>query len=61
MPSPTDDLRPQFDVKKRTTKVNIAIVVGVVLFLAVTGLVLLFVWRDPPQTPEDVIEEVSPD
>jgi hypothetical protein len=54
------DLKPHFDVKRRTTKVNIAIVVGVAIFLLIAGLLLLRIWRDPPQTPEDVTREVNP-
>lgn len=34
-----DDPRPVVDVQKRTTKVNISIVIGVLLFFLVAGIV----------------------
>lgn len=43
------------DTGKRTTKVNFAVAIAVVLFLLVGGLVLWAVMRDPPQTSEETI------
>ncbi len=35
-----DDTRPVMDVQKRTTKVNISMVIGVLLFFIVAGIVV---------------------
>ncbi|HYD83365.1 MAG TPA: hypothetical protein VEA63_04920 [Opitutus sp.] len=35
-----DDTRPVVDVEKRTTKVNISMVIGVIVFFIVTGIVV---------------------
>lgn len=42
------------EVRKRTTKVNIAVAIGVLLFLAVGGWVVWSVTRNPPQNPGEV-------
>lgn len=60
MATDDNDLKPRFDVKRRTTKVNIGIIVGVVVFFLVTGLLLLLVWHNPPDSPDDVTKEVNP-
>lgn len=35
-----DDTRPVVDVEKRTTKVNISMAIGVIVFFIVTGIVV---------------------
>lgn len=47
------DVKPKVDVHRRTTKVNISVVVGVVTFLALTIAVILFIKRNPSETVED--------
>jgi len=43
-----DDPTPPVDVKKRTTKVNISMVIAIILFFVVAGAVLLFTRKNPP-------------
>jgi hypothetical protein len=42
---------PMVNVHKRTTKVNLGVVIGVVFFFLLAGATILRVMRDPPQTP----------
>lgn len=42
-----NDPRPVVNPAKRTTKVNVAIIVGVVVFFLVAGLVVWALWADP--------------
>jgi hypothetical protein len=42
-----NDPRPVVNPAKRTTKVNLAIVIGVVAFFVVAGLVVWALWADP--------------
>lgn len=44
-----DDPTPPVDVKKRTTKVNISMVIAIILFFAIAAAVLLFTRKNPPQ------------
>ncbi|GEM_PF-3057425 len=41
------------DPGKRTTKVNIAVAIGVVIFLIAMGFFVAKVAQDPPQGPEE--------
>jgi peptidoglycan/LPS O-acetylase OafA/YrhL len=43
------------DTHKRTTKVNLGVVIGVVLFFVIGGIVLWSVLRNPPQTPAEAV------
>jgi hypothetical protein len=43
-----DDPTPPVDVKRRTTKVNIAMVIAIILFFVVAGAVILFTRNHPP-------------
>lgn len=43
-----DDPTPPVDVTKRTTKVNISMVIAIILFFAVAGAVILFTRSHPP-------------
>lgn len=43
-----DDPTPPVDVKKRTTKVNIWMVIAILLFFAIAGAVVLFTRGNPP-------------
>lgn len=49
-----DDSGPVVNVSKRTTKVNIAMVVGVLLFFVAAGLVVWALWADPASVSEPV-------
>ena len=57
-----DDPTPPVDVKKRTTKVNISMVIAILLFFVVAAAVLLFTRSNPP-TPsatKDAPEATQP-
>jgi hypothetical protein len=43
-----DDTRPIVEVQKRTTKVNIWMAVGILLFFLIAGVVVLRFWLHPP-------------
>lgn len=43
-----DDPTPPVDVKKRTTKVNISMVIAIILFFVVAGAVIVFTSKHPP-------------
>lgn len=44
-----DDPTPPVDVKKRTTKVNISMVIAILLFFVVAAAVVLFTRKHPPE------------
>jgi hypothetical protein len=48
---------PLMDVGKRTTKVNVAVVIGVVLFLVIASVMLFKYMRSPAETRQDMHEE----
>lgn len=50
-----DDPRPLMDVKKRTTKVNLLMVVAILGFLVVAGVVTVALWRHPAQSEHRVV------
>ncbi len=43
------------DARKRTTQVNLVVVIAVVLFFLIGGLVVWRVMRHPPQTPAEAV------
>ena len=47
------------NVSKRTTKVNIGMVIGVVLFFVVCAVMVAWIWRHPRETTNSVHEEVK--
>lgn len=47
------DLKPQLNVHRRTTQVNIALVVGVLLFLLGTLIVVFVFERNAPEVRND--------
>jgi len=49
----TDSPDQMVDPKKRTTKVNLGLVLGVLAFFIVGAFAMCSVERDPPQTPPD--------
>lgn len=49
-----DDTSPVVDVEKRTTKVNISIIIAVLLFFVVAGIVVWALWADPSSATEAV-------
>lgn len=53
------DVKPQIDVHRRTTKVNIGVVVGVLAFLTVTVLVILYIARNPKETVEEQHRQIE--
>jgi len=50
---------PLVQPQKKTTQVNIGIVVGVVIFFIIVGVVLWKVVQNPEKTRSDVHEEVQ--
>jgi hypothetical protein len=54
-----DDPTPPVDVKKRTTKVNIAMVIAIILFFVVAGAVILFTRSHPPASSAKGANETS--
>lgn len=59
-PNPDDPTRPVVDPAKRTTKVNMGVVIGVVVFLGLSILAMCSVIRNPPQNEHEVAPEVTP-
>lgn len=49
-----DDTRPVVDVSKRSTKINIGMIVGVLIFFVLAGIVLWALWLDPSAATEPV-------
>lgn len=49
--------QPLMDVRKRTTKVNVAVVIGVAIFFIIATVMLLKYMRSPAETRQDVHEE----
>lgn len=49
-----DDTRPVVDVTRRTTKVNVWIIVAVVAFFVATGIVVWTLSNDPSAAQEVV-------
>ena len=43
--------QPVVQVQKRTTKVNIGIIIGVILFFLIGAAAVMWFWLHPPQTP----------
>ncbi len=52
-PEKSTDIRAGVDVKKKTTRVNLVIVVAVLVFFAFGAALVLKVANDPPQTPTE--------
>jgi hypothetical protein len=50
-PEKSTELHAGIDVKKKTTRVNLVIVIGVILFFAAGAFLVLKVARNSPQTP----------
>jgi hypothetical protein len=42
--------QPVVQMQKRTTKVNVGIIVGVIVFLVVGAAAVMWFWLHPPQT-----------
>ncbi|MBW8780430.1 MAG: hypothetical protein JF599_00875 [Verrucomicrobia bacterium] len=47
---------PSVNPRKRTTKVNVGMVIGILLFFILTGWVIWRVAHRPPQSPADIIK-----
>lgn len=54
---PQTNDKPLVDGTKRTTKVNIFVVVGVLLFFVVTAIVMFNVMSEPEETRNDLHQE----
>lgn len=52
-PEKSTDIHAGVDVKKKTTRVNLVIVLAVLTFFALGTLLVLKVANNPPQTPAD--------
>ncbi|MBI2510658.1 MAG: hypothetical protein HYV96_01650 [Opitutae bacterium] len=50
--APNPELKPGIDVHKRTTKVNVAATVAVIVFLLVTLSIVFLLARNPSPTVE---------
>ena len=50
-----NDPAPPVDFKKRTTKVNIAIVVSVVLFFVIAGIVVIALFQEPDKSRTEAV------
>lgn len=50
-----NDPRPPVDFHKRTTKVNISMIVAVVVFFVVAGIVLLALRNDPEKSTTEAV------
>lgn len=50
-----DDPRPLVDVKKRTTRVNLWMVVSVVFFFIIAGIVVWALWLHPAASRTEVV------
>ncbi len=55
-----DPSEPLVHPERRTTKVNIGIVISVILFVCLGLLAMFMVRRDPPAEPPEVVPEVAP-
>lgn len=53
------ELKPGVDVHKRTTKVNIGVVLGVMAFLIVTFVAVIWYQRHPSRTVEEQHDRVE--
>jgi hypothetical protein len=53
------DLKPSVDVHKRTTKVNIGVVIGVTVFLLVMSLAVFKYWRNPDRTANEQHQRID--
>lgn len=49
----TTELHAGVDVKKKTTRVNLVIVIAVLIFFALGAFTVIKVVRNPPQGPAD--------
>lgn len=54
------DVKPTVDVHRRTTKVNLAVVAGVIFFLVVTFIVVALFQRHSPQAEPRPKSETRP-
>jgi putative flippase GtrA len=54
---PQNKNQPLMDVHKRTTKVNVAVVIGVAIFLIVATVIMFNYMRSPAETRQEVHEE----
>jgi large-conductance mechanosensitive channel len=54
---PQNEDQPLVDVGKRTTKVNVGVVVGVVVFLLIAAIVMFIFVRSPAETRNEMHEE----
>lgn len=54
---PQNKDQPLVDVGKRTTKVNLAVVIGVVVFFVVAAIVMFTFMRSPGETRNEMHEE----
>lgn len=50
-----DDPRPPVDLSKRTTKVNIWMVVGILVFFAIAGIVTWALWENPSSSTTEAV------
>ncbi len=55
-PEKSTDIHAGVDVKKKTTRVNLTIVIAVIVFFALGAALVLKIAKNPPQT----LEESSP-
>jgi hypothetical protein len=49
------DPTPPVDFKKRTTKVNISVIVAVLVFFAVAGIVVIALWQAPEKSHTEAV------
>ena len=54
---PQTEDKPLVNVNKRTTKVNLGVVIGVLVFLVVAAFVLIKFARSPGETRNEMHEE----
>ena len=50
-----DDPTPPVDFKKRTTKVNIAVVVSIILFFIIAGIVVFALFQAPEKSRTEAV------
>jgi hypothetical protein len=50
-----DDPTPPVDFKKRTSKVNVFMVLAVVLFLVIAGVVVFSLHKDPTKSTSEAV------
>ncbi|ATC62955.1 hypothetical protein CMV30_02680 [Nibricoccus aquaticus] len=53
-PEKSTDIHAGVDVKKKTTRVNMTIILAVLVFFALGAALVIKVAKNPPQTPEEV-------